>query len=53
MALHRQLKTEEMDELLYMQQANASDEESGSGSDGERQRVRRERKARKGGASSI
>ncbi|CAK9100381.1 Serine/threonine-protein phosphatase 2A regulatory subunit B'' subunit gamma [Durusdinium trenchii] len=48
LALHRQLKTEEMDELLYMQQANLSeDEESESGSDGERRRVRRERKVTK------
>jgi len=48
LALHRQLKTEEMDELLYMQQANLSeDEESDSGSDGERRRVRRERKVTK------
>ncbi|CAJ1423658.1 unnamed protein product [Effrenium voratum] len=44
LALHQQLKTEEMDELLYMQQANFSeDEESDSGSDGERRRLRSER----------
>ncbi|CAE7901286.1 HYDIN [Symbiodinium sp. KB8] len=48
LALHQQLKAEEMDELLFMQQANLSeDEESDSGSDGERRRLRTERKVTK------
>jgi hypothetical protein len=48
-ALHTHLKKEERDEMLYLQQAQLSEDESDdSGSDGERLRARREGKVTSG-----